>query len=77
VRNDSILRNDPIFDPIFVMARGDGGKPVFEDDKDRYCRVDLMEKACTRFGWRAHAWVLMGNLLNELPRPAIQGFAHG
>ena len=29
-----------------VMARGDGGKTVFEDDKDRYGWVDLMERAC-------------------------------
>ena len=28
-----------------VMARGDGGKPVFKDDKDRYGWVDLMGKA--------------------------------
>jgi hypothetical protein len=28
-----------------VMARGDGGKSVFEYDKDRYGWVDLLEKA--------------------------------
>jgi len=57
-----------------VMARGDGGKPVFEDDKDRYGWVDLLEKACERFGWRVHAWVLMGNhfhLLLETPEPNL------
>jgi len=57
-----------------VMARGDGGKPVFEDDKDRYGWVDLMEKTCARFGWRVHAWVLMGNhfhLLLETPDPNL------
>jgi hypothetical protein len=31
-----------------VMARGDGGKPVFEDDRDRYRWTDLMESACGR-----------------------------
>jgi hypothetical protein len=40
------------------MARGDGGKSVFEDDKDRYGWVDLLERACERFGWRVHAWLL-------------------
>lgn len=53
-----------------VMARGDGGKTVFEDDKDGFAWVDLLERACTRFGWRVHAWVLMGNhfhLLLETP----------
>ena len=28
-----------------MMARGDGGKSVFEYDKDRYGWVDLLEKA--------------------------------
>lgn len=53
-----------------VMARGDGGKAMFEDDKDGFAWVDLLERACTRFGWRVHAWVLMGNhfhLLVETP----------
>ena len=57
-----------------LMARGDGGKTVFEDDKDRYAWVDLMERACARFGWRVHAWVLMGNhfhLLLETPEPNL------
>ncbi|MEO5714155.1 MAG: transposase [Luteolibacter sp.] len=57
-----------------VMARGDGGKPVFEDDKDRYGWVDLLEAGCARFGWRVHAWVLMGNhfhLLLETPEPNL------
>ena len=56
------------------MARGDGGKNVFEDDKDRYAWTDLLEKAHGRFGWRVHAWVLMGNhfhLLLETPEPNL------
>lgn len=57
-----------------VMARGDGGKSVFEADKDRYGWVDLMERVCERFGWRVHAWVLMGNhfhVLIETPEPNL------
>ncbi len=57
-----------------LMARGDGGKQVFENDKDRYNWVDMMERACARFGWRMHAWVLMGNhfhLLLETPEPNL------
>jgi REP element-mobilizing transposase RayT len=57
-----------------VMARGDGGKDVFEDDKDRFAWTDLLEKAHGRFGWRVHAWVLMGNhfhLLLETPEPNL------
>ena len=57
-----------------VMARGDGGKTVFKDDKDHFAWVDLLERACARFGWRVHAWVLMGNhfhLLVETPEPNL------
>lgn len=57
-----------------LMARGDGGKNVFEDDKDRFAWTDLLEKAHGRFGWRVHAWVLMGNhfhLLLETPEPNL------
>ncbi|MEX1113664.1 MAG: transposase [Akkermansiaceae bacterium] len=57
-----------------VMARGDGGKTVFEDDKDHFAWVDLLERACARFGWRVHAWVLMGNhfhFLVETPEPNL------
>ena len=57
-----------------VMARGDGGKNVFDDDKDRFAWTDLMEKAYGRFGWRVHAWVLMGNhfhVLLETPEPNL------
>ncbi len=57
-----------------VMARGDGGKDVFEDDKDRFAWTDLLERANRRFGWRIHAWVLMGNhfhLLLETPQPNL------
>jgi REP element-mobilizing transposase RayT len=56
------------------MARGDGGKTVFEDDKDHFAWVDLLERACARFGWRVHAWVLMGNhfhFLVETPEPNL------
>ena len=30
-----------------VMARGDGGKNVFEEDKDRFAWTDLLEKSAT------------------------------
>lgn len=57
-----------------LMARGDGGKNVFEEDKDCFAWTDLLEKAHERFGWRVHAWVLMGNhfhLLLETPEPNL------
>ncbi len=57
-----------------MMAREDCGKNDFEDDKDRFAWVDLLERANGRFGWRVHTWVLMGNhfhLLLETPEPNL------
>ena len=33
-----------------MVARGDGGKSVFENDPDRFGWLDLLERACDRFG---------------------------
>lgn len=57
-----------------VMGRGDGGKAIFENNTDHYSFQALLERACERFGWRVHAWVLMGNhfhLLLETPEPNL------
>jgi hypothetical protein len=44
-----------------VMARGEGGKDVFEDDADRTVWLSRLGEVCGSYGWRVHAWVLMGN----------------
>ncbi|GAA5484545.1 transposase [Haloferula sargassicola] len=57
-----------------VMARGEGGKDVFEEDVDRKVWLERLGEACGRFGWRVHAWVQMGNhfhLLLETPEPNL------
>jgi putative transposase len=57
-----------------VMARGDGGKSVFETDDDRHAFLTRLEEVCASHGWRVHAWVLMGNhfhLLLETPQPNL------
>ena len=57
-----------------VMARGDGGKNVFESDEDRTVFLSRLGEACASHGWRAHAWVLMSNhfhLLLETPQPNL------
>lgn len=54
-----------------VMARGDGGKAVFETDDDRKSFVFRLGRVCASHGWRVRAWVLMGNhfhLLLETPQ---------
>ncbi len=53
-----------------IMARGDGGKKVFENDEDRKIFIARLGEVCGRCGWKVHAWVLMGNhfhLLLETP----------
>jgi REP element-mobilizing transposase RayT len=53
-----------------LMARGDGGKAVFETDEDRKGFLFRLGKICESHGWRVHAWVLMSNhfhLLVETP----------
>ncbi len=53
-----------------VMARGDGGKAVFETDEDRNGFLSRLGKVCASHGWKVHAWVLMSNhfhLLVETP----------
>jgi REP element-mobilizing transposase RayT len=53
------------------MARGDGGKTVFETDDDRLVFLKRLEETCGSCDWRVHAWVLMGNhfhLLLETPQ---------
>jgi len=57
-----------------VMARGDGGKPIFEADDDRKAFLFRLGQVCASHGWRVHAWVLMGNhfhLLLETPEPNL------
>jgi REP element-mobilizing transposase RayT len=57
-----------------VMARGDGGKTVFETDDDRLVFLSRLGEVCGSCGWRVHAWVLMGNhfhLLLETPLPNL------
>ena len=57
-----------------LMARGDGGKTIFETDDDRRSFLGRLGEVCGSHGWRVHAWVLMGNhfhLLLETPQPNL------
>ena len=53
-----------------VMARGDGGKFIFNDNTDAQLFLKWLSQVCQSHGWKVHAWVLMGNhfhLLLETP----------
>ncbi|WP_411825618.1 transposase [Luteolibacter sp. AS25] len=63
-----------------IMARGDGGKTIFETDDDRKLFLYRLGKVCESHGWKVHAWVLMGNhfhLLLETPEPNLVGGMKG
>lgn len=54
-----------------MMARGDGGKVVFENKDNCEVFLSRLGEVCGSCGWRVHAWVLMGNhfhLLLETPQ---------
>lgn len=53
-----------------VTARGNQGRAIFKDDRDRQRFLETLGEACEKTGWRIHAYVLMGNhyhLLTETP----------
>ncbi len=44
-----------------VVARGNHGQQIFQDDRDGQCFLETLGKACEKTGWKIHAYVLMGN----------------
>jgi putative transposase len=57
-----------------VMARGNQGRDIYADDRDRKLWLATLAEACAKTGWRIHAWVMMRNhyhLLLETPEPNL------
>jgi len=57
-----------------VMSRGNRQENIFLDDKDYELFMAVLDEACTRTGWRIHAFVLMRNhyhFLLETPEPNL------
>lgn len=53
-----------------VMCRGNGGKLIFDDNKDREKFLKTLWECCKQTGWIVHAYVLMDNhyhILVETP----------
>ena len=53
-----------------LTSRGNARQPVFADAQDRNAFLDALAEVVARFGWRCHAYCLMGNhyhLLVETP----------
>ena len=54
-----------------VMNRGDRGDPIFKDESDRKRFLETLGEACTKAGWKVHAYCLMANhfhLVLETPQ---------
>ena len=47
-----------------VMARGNQGRAIFDDDADRKAWLETLAEGCEKTGWWVHAYVLMGNHLS-------------
>jgi REP element-mobilizing transposase RayT len=57
-----------------VTARGNERGDVFRDDVDREAFLSVLGRTVSLYGWRLHAYVLMGNhyhLLVETPEPTL------
>jgi len=52
------------------MMRGINRQAIFEDDKDRYCYIHLMQKCKKVSQFRLHAFCLMSNHVHLLIEPA-------
>ncbi len=49
-----------------VCVRGNGGQPVFRDDKDRETYIDLVDRHANIYELRVLAYCLMGNHIHLL-----------
>jgi len=57
-----------------VTSRGNARQKIFRDDEDRETFLVTLAWVVERFGWRCHAYCLMGNhfhLLIETPQPNL------
>ena len=57
-----------------VVARGNQGRNIYADDRDRKLWLATLGEACAKTGWRIHAWVMMHNhyhLLLETPEASL------
>ncbi len=57
-----------------MYARGNNGRPIYLDDRDRYEYLNLLEETVRRTAWHCMSYCLMDNhmhLLVETPRPNL------
>jgi len=57
-----------------VIARGNAGARIVEDDEDRHALIKTLEHVSALLGWRVHAYCLMDthlHLVVETPEPNL------
>jgi len=57
-----------------VTSRGNAKSDIYLDDEDRVLFLDVLQYVVERFGWKCHAYCLMGNhyhLMIETPQPNL------
>ena len=59
-----------------VMARGNHGQRIFQNNRDRHCFLETLGEACEKTGWRIHAYVLMANHYHLLVRTGEANLSH-
>jgi putative transposase len=62
-----------------VMSRGNERRAIFRDDDDRQRRLDWLQRTVETYGWRLHAFVLLGNhdhFFLETPEPNLSAGMH-
>jgi REP element-mobilizing transposase RayT len=52
-----------------VMARGNQGRDIYDDERDRKLWLETLGEAWAKTGWRIHAWVMMNNHYHRCWRP--------
>ena len=61
------------------MCRGNERRAIFRDDDDRQRRLDWLQRTVETYGWRLHAFVLLGNhdhLFLETPEANLSAGMH-
>lgn len=83
-----VLRLERPGEPQHVIARGNGGCRIVEDDDDRRSFVSGLARTAERFAWRVHAYCIMDthvHMVVETAQPnlgsgmqrLLGGFAYG
>ena len=67
----------PETEHYLVTTGGNGRCRIFEDQTDRECFLDLLDKTVAEHAWHLYAWCLLGNHLHLVVRAERDGMHRG